>query len=31
MRPLKLILNAFGPYKGEVEIDFTQFNQKTLF
>ena len=31
MRPLKLTLNAFGPYKGKVEIDFTQFNQKTLF
>ena len=28
MRPLKLTLNAFGPYKGKVEIDFTQFNQK---
>lgn len=31
MRPLKLVMNAFGPYKGKVEIDFTQFNQKTLF
>lgn len=31
MRPLKLTLNAFGPYKGKVDIDFTQFNQKTLF
>lgn len=31
MRPLKLTLNAFGPYKEKVEIDFTQFNQKTLF
>ncbi|PRY75645.1 AAA family ATPase [Alkalibacterium olivapovliticus] len=31
MRPLKLKMSAFGPYKGEVEIDFTEFNQSSLF
>jgi len=31
MRPLKLKMSAFGPYKGEVEIDFTAFNQSSLF
>lgn len=31
MRPLKLVMNAFGPYKDKVAIDFTKFNQKTLF
>jgi exonuclease SbcC len=31
MRPLKLKMSAFGPYKGEVEIDFTAFNQSALF
>ena len=31
MRPLKLVMNAFGPYKDKVEIDFTQFNQSSLF
>lgn len=31
MRPLKLVMNAFGPYRGTVELDFTQFNQQNLF
>lgn len=31
MRPLKLIMNAFGPYKEKVVIDFTQFTQSSLF
>lgn len=31
MRPLLLKMNAFGPYKGEVEIDFTAFTQSSLF
>lgn len=31
MRPLKLVMNAFGPYKEKVVIDFTQFHQQTLF
>ncbi|GEK91132.1 AAA family ATPase [Alkalibacterium kapii] len=31
MRPLKLIMNAFGPYKDTVTIDFTEFNQSSLF
>ncbi|MEG2337453.1 MAG: AAA family ATPase [Clostridium sp.] len=26
MKPLKLKLNAFGPYKGEEEIDFTKLD-----
>ncbi|SFC62853.1 exonuclease SbcC [Alkalibacterium subtropicum] len=31
MRPLRLVMNAFGPYKNKVEIDFTQFTQSSLF
>lgn len=31
VRPLKLVMNAFGPYKEKVVIDFTQFQQETLF
>ncbi|EXJ24350.1 Exonuclease SbcC [Alkalibacterium sp. AK22] len=31
MRPLKLKMSAFGPYKGEVAIDFTAFSQSALF
>ncbi|WP_423190232.1 AAA family ATPase [Alkalibacterium sp. f15] len=31
MRPLKLVMNAFGPYKNKVEIDFTEFTQSSLF
>lgn len=31
MRPLKLVLNAFGPYKGKVELDFTSLAQSSLF
>lgn len=31
MRPLKLVMNAFGPYKEKVVIDFTQFTQSSLF
>src|SRR5690554_332430 len=31
MRPLKLVMNAFGPYKEKVEIDFTKFSQSSLF
>lgn len=31
MRPLKLVMNAFGPYKEKVELDFTQFAGASLF
>lgn len=31
MRPLRLVMNAFGPYRGKVELDFTRFNQHNLF
>ncbi|MBR5969663.1 MAG: SMC family ATPase [Lachnospiraceae bacterium] len=32
MRPVKLIMSAFGPYAGEMPaIDFTQFDEKGLF
>ena len=32
MRPIKLIISAFGPYAGTMpEIDFTQFEGKGLF
>ncbi len=31
MKPLRLLLQAFGPYPGRVELDFTQFNQAGIF
>ncbi len=32
MKPLKLIISAFGPYAGTMpEIDFTKFDEKGLF
>lgn len=31
MRPLKLVLNAFGPYAGNQELDFTQLENNSLF
>lgn len=31
MRPLKLVMNAFGPYKEKVVIDFSKIHQQTLF
>lgn len=31
MRPLTLVMNAFGPYKGKVTVDFTQFAHSSLF
>lgn len=31
MRPLLLEMNAFGPFKDKVIIDFREFNQSSLF
>lgn len=31
MKPLKLIVNAFGPYAGKNEIDFTKLNKGGLY
>ena len=31
MRPLKLIMNAFGPYAGHVEIPFSEFGTQGLY
>ena len=31
MRPLRLEVSAFGPYKEKIELDFTQFQNQTLF
>lgn len=31
MRPLKLTMSAFGPYKGEQVIDFTKLKQRNIF
>ncbi|MFD2443748.1 AAA family ATPase [Bacillus sp. CGMCC 1.16607] len=31
MRPLKLTLQAFGPYAGKETIDFTQLGNRTMF
>lgn len=31
MRPLKLTMSAFGPYKAKQEIDFTKLKQRNIF
>lgn len=31
MKPLKLVMRAFGPYAGEQILDFTQISGNTLF
>ncbi|WHY79597.1 SMC family ATPase [Neobacillus sp. WH10] len=31
MKPLKLMMQAFGPYAGREEIDFTQLGSRTMF
>ncbi|MCF0186009.1 MAG: SMC family ATPase, partial [Bacteroidaceae bacterium] len=31
MRPIKLIISAFGPYAGKTEIDFSKLGQSGLF
>lgn len=31
MRPLQVILHAFGPYKDKVHVDFERLNEKGLF
>ena len=30
MRPLKLIMSAFGPYAGQTVIDFSQLGERQL-
>ena len=31
MKPIKLVLSAFGPYAGLTEIDFERFGTEGLF
>lgn len=31
MKPLKLVLSAFGPYAGHTEIDFTKLGEQGLY
>ncbi|WP_018659973.1 AAA family ATPase [Allofustis seminis] len=31
MRPVRLRMNAFGPYRGLVDLDFTKFGHHSLF
>ena len=31
MRPLKLIMSAFGPYAGQTVIDFSQLGEQGLY
>ncbi len=31
MKPIKLVVSAFGPYAGEVSVDFERFGGKGLF
>ncbi len=31
MKPIKLIMSAFGPYADEVTVDFTKFEERGLF
>ena len=31
MKPIKLVLSAFGPYKDKVEIDFDKLGSQGIF
>lgn len=31
MKPIKITISGWGPYKGEVTVDFTQFGEQGLF
>ncbi|HEY4549113.1 MAG TPA: AAA family ATPase, partial [Bacillus sp. (in: firmicutes)] len=31
MRPLKLMMQAFGPYADKEEVDFTLLGSRTMF
>ena len=31
MRPKKLILSAWGPYRGREEVDFSRFEKNGIF
>lgn len=31
MRPIQLTMNAFGPYRGEVALDFADFGTSSIF
>ena len=31
MRPLKLVLSAFGPYADKIELDLSQLGEKGLY
>ena len=31
MRPIKLVMNAFGPYASKEEVDFEAFGENGLF
>ena len=31
MRPLKLVMSAFGPYAGRTEVDFEKLGQSGLY
>mgnify|MGYP000727264048 CR=1 FL=1 len=31
MRPLKLVMSAFGPYAGQTVIDFSQLGEQGLY
>ena len=31
MKPVRLILSAFGPYADETPVDFTQFGEDGIF
>ena len=31
MKPIKVVMNAFGPYAARAEVDFQQFGEKGIF
>ena len=31
MRPVRLVMNAFGPYRGKVDLDFTAFGTSSIY
>ncbi|HLR92242.1 MAG TPA: AAA family ATPase, partial [Atopostipes sp.] len=31
MRPVRLVMHAFGPYRGKVDLDFTNFGASSIY
>lgn len=31
MRPVRLVMNAFGPYRGKIDLDFREFGASSIY